>query len=367
MAMQAIAVVLFSLASAGQGRRLQLASKLNPVSHPRGLSRGRHLTSQMLANNGKIGVRSIHHTKPVALSQINIGTKPAVVLGIQSEKVRPAVPPSRVAAPVMSLASLAPVPALGALFGICTLPLLPTLANNPTWVFSVGYGLSAAAAGIAILVSGAAVAGGVSTAAAAGLVIYGLRLAGFLYWRQNNWAEWNKRAMESPEAKAKNLLLPVLSCGAFYCLMCSPALWLLRCGEADTFTSVAVVGASVQWVGLILEAVSDYQKSTHKLAEPDTWCSSGVFSVIRHPNYLGEILHWIGLFMAGLPSMIAGGYGIEGVGGRLVPAILGLVGIVGLMLSVTPKLDSKQADKYGKEDSYEAYIASTKMLIPGVY
>lgn len=302
----------------------------------------------------------------IELQVPKLGTVPtrAVVAAPPREVV--ATPP-RAAMPMMSLVDVAPIQALAVLLGINTIPLLPTLANNPTWVFSVGYGLSAATAGVAFLLSGAASAGGVTTVAAAGLVAYGIRLASFLYWRQNNWAEWKQRAMESPEAKAKNLLGPVLSCGAFYCLMCSPTLWMLRCGTSGAYLSFAIAGVAIQWVGLLIEGIADYQKSAHKSENPETWCSSGLFSIVRHPNYLGEILHWVGLFLAGLPSMLIGGGDIAGIAGRLVPALLGVLGIAGLMLSVTPKLDSKQADKYGKEDGYAAYTASTKMLIPGLY
>ena len=258
--------------------------------------------------------------------------------------------------------------ALGALWGVCVVPLLPTLAGNPTWVFSVGYGLSSAAAGAALLASGAVF--GPAAAAAGGLVAYGARLAGFLYWRQNAWPEWKQRASKAPEARAKNLLAPVLGCSLFYALMCSPALWLLRAGEALAgvgYPALAWGGVAVQWFGLVLEGVADYQKSASKAAEPDTWCAGGLYSALRHPNYAGEILHWVGLFTAGLPAALGSGGGLVGAAGRLVPSALGALGITMLMLRVTPRLDKRQADKYGDQPGYTEYTASTKMLVPGLY
>jgi steroid 5-alpha reductase family enzyme len=236
-------------------------------------------------------------------------------------------------------------------------------------VFSVGYGLSSAAAGAAMLASGAAGAGPVALAAGGGLVAYGLRLAAFLYWRQNAWPEWKERAAKAPEARAKNLLAPVLGCSALYCLMCSPALWLLRAGAGagGSLPPLALLGVAVQWVGLALEGVADYQKSAHKAAAPDSWCSSGLFSTLRHPNYLGEILHWGGLFVAGLPAALGSGGGLAGAAGRVVPAALGVLGITSLMLRVTPRLDQRQAEKYGDRPGYPEYIASTSMLVPKLY
>lgn len=271
---------------------------------------------------------------------------------------------------MLPLATLAPASAMGALLACTTVPLLPALANNPTHVFSVGYGLAAAAAGAACLAAGAG-AGvattSVSSLAAWGLVAYGVRLAAFLAWRQRAWPEWKERAAKSPEARAKNVLAPVLGCGVFYALMCSPALWALRGGGIADASALAVAGVAIQWAGLLLEAMADTVKSACKLKDKDAYVSVFPFSVVRHPNYAGEILHWVGLFLAGLPVMVGLGGGVAAVMGRLVPAALGLIGIVGLMLSVTPRLDSKQADKYGEDAAYKSYAERTKMLVPFFY
>ena len=37
------------------------------------------------------------------------------------------------------------------------------------------------------------------------------------------------------------------------------------------------------------------------------------------------------------------------------------------MLRVTPRLDARQAEKYGERPGYAEYATSTKMLVPGVY
>ena len=78
-----------------------------------------------------------------------------------------------------------------------------------------------------------------SSLAAWGLVAYGVRLAAFLAWRQRAWPEWKERAAKSPEARAKNVLAPVLGCGVFYALMCSPALWALRGGGIADASALA--------------------------------------------------------------------------------------------------------------------------------
>lgn len=187
-------------------------------------------------------------------------------------------------------------------------------------------------------------------------------------WRQRAWPEWNKRVANSPEAKANNQAVPIVACGTLYALMCSPALWALRGASVTDASTVALVGVAVQWFGLVLEAVADTTKARHKMASADAgYCSSGVYSVVRHPNYTGEILAWVGVFLAGLPAMVSLGGGAVGVVARVLPAALGLAGIVGLMLRVTPKLDAKQADKYGDDLQYASYVQRTKMLLPGIY
>merc|ERR1712156_223424 len=49
-----------------------------------------------------------------------------------------------------------------------------------------------------------------------------------------------------------------------------------------------------------IEAIADYQKLRFKgnSANEGKWISSGLWSVLQHPNYLGEIMMWLGLYIS---------------------------------------------------------------------
>ncbi|MEM7505353.1 MAG: DUF1295 domain-containing protein [Pseudomonadota bacterium] len=60
--------------------------------------------------------------------------------------------------------------------------------------------------------------------------------------------------------------------------------------------SIALVGALLAMAGLALETVADRQLDRFKREHPhDALCQTGLRSVMRHPNYLGEIVFWIGI------------------------------------------------------------------------
>ena len=67
------------------------------------------------------------------------------------------------------------------------------------------------------------------------------------------------------------------------------------------------VGSLVQWLGLtimigslVLESLADRQKSAFKARNPNQFCDTGLYRWVRCPNYLGEILFWVGNWVAGI-------------------------------------------------------------------
>jgi steroid 5-alpha reductase family enzyme len=52
--------------------------------------------------------------------------------------------------------------------------------------------------------------------------------------------------------------------------------------------------------GLAIESISDASKSSQKRTNPEDFAAKGLFSVVRHPNYLGEVIFWLGSYMTGV-------------------------------------------------------------------
>jgi steroid 5-alpha reductase family enzyme len=129
--------------------------------------------------------------------------------------------------------------------------------------------------------------------------------------------------------------------------------------EQVAFDAFAIVGIVVWVVGFVLEVVADAQKTAFKAdpANKGRFIRSGVWSVSRHPNYLGEILLWIGVFIVAIP-VLSGWQWI---------AVLSPLFVILLLTRVSgiPLLEKKADARWGGQADYEEYKAKTGVLVPG--
>lgn len=183
-------------------------------------------------------------------------------------------------------------------------------------------------------------------------LFYGVRLAAFIAFREQSVPS-KKKAFKDLDKTARLKRIPLaLGVSLLYAFMISPALFALM-GEVpaagSTLAKVQILSAAISVFGTLLEAVADQHKylvkrgkdESNMFAGPTTWS----YSLCRHPNYLGEILMWIGLFVGGSVSF-----------GKSIVAwfcgALGLWGILGIMFGASSRLDKKQDQKYGKQEVY---------------
>jgi steroid 5-alpha reductase family enzyme len=240
--------------------------------------------------------------------------------------------------------------------------VLPLTLYKKVYGIGVAYGFSVFAAGLALR----QVFSGVNPAAAGPLLtgacmFYGARLGGYLLLRD---------AVRNQPSTIKNGSIPSritfsLSLALFYAFLTTPAMYALRAPAMTSCSTIAMSGAYLAWFGAVVEAVADAQKFIVKLANKDSegtfvGPTSLVYRISRHPNYLGEVLFWVGLFVGGAPSF-----------GNSIPAwacsILGVGGIVSIMTKATSGLEKRQAEKYRGQDKYETYKSQVKWpLLPFV-
>ena len=130
--------------------------------------------------------------------------------------------------------------------------------------------------------------------------------------------------------------------------------------QKDVSISVlSYFGLAVFLSGLIIEAVADNQKFVFS-GDPknkDTWIDTGLWSISRHPNYLGEMMVWTGVYLFVVSSLPWTS--------RYV-ALLSPAYIIGLLLFVSGvPLREKSADKkWGDNPLYKKYKKSTPVLVP---
>jgi steroid 5-alpha reductase family enzyme len=122
----------------------------------------------------------------------------------------------------------------------------------------------------------------------------------------------------------------------------------------------ALIGSMVWLLGFGLEAVADAQKNRFRAdpANKGRFIQTGLWSRSRHPNYFGEIVIWIGVAIIALPVLR---------GWQFVTLISPLFVILLLTrISGVPMLERRADEKWGGQEDYEAYKASTPVLIPSL-
>ena len=108
--------------------------------------------------------------------------------------------------------------------------------------------------------------------------------------------------------------------------------------------------------GVAFESASDWQKSRAKALNPRRFCDTGLFKIVRCPNYLGEVIFWTGVLISGLNILT----GIS----QWCLALLGYAGIIYVMFSGARRLEVRQNKNYGDDPEYQAYVKRTPILLP---
>lgn len=120
---------------------------------------------------------------------------------------------------------------------------------------------------------------------------------------------------------------------------------------------MTTAGMVVFLLGLIIETVSDMQKFNYRMKTENDghWVDSGLWKFSRHPNYMGEILVWWGLFVVVIPFLS----GLQWL------TILGPFTITFFLIFVSgiPLLEKSSDKKYGAAPGYQDYKRRTSLLL----
>jgi steroid 5-alpha reductase family enzyme len=129
--------------------------------------------------------------------------------------------------------------------------------------------------------------------------------------------------------------------------------------SSPRLTALSWVGLCVFGIGLFVESVADSQKRRFK-DDPNNkgkWIDAGVWRMSRHPNYLGEMMVWVGLYLVVVPSL------------SFVPALVALLSplyIITLLSFVSgiPLLEKSAQEKWGSQKEFQRYKSEVPVLIP---
>ena len=231
------------------------------------------------------------------------------------------------------------------------------------YFFSIGYGFGVSALAVTI---GALFWNQITLPTALLCVImfiFGCRLGTYLLTREKRSPEY-KKILYGPDAAKKKPLFVVIMvwifCALLYVGQVSPvAFFLANKADGATVNELwAWIGAGMMAIGVLLEAVADAQKSAAKKINKHRFVDTGVYRLVRCPNYLGELVIWTGSFIVC--------FGACCTLWQWIVAAIGYIGIVYVMFSGARRLEVRQAVTYGNDPEFQAYIKKTPILLPFV-
>ena len=229
------------------------------------------------------------------------------------------------------------------------------------YFFSLGYGFGIAALAVTLAVLFWDSLSAPTVALCLVMFIFGCRLGGFLLYREKKAAAYRKILFDSSNQKKKPLgvILAVwFFCALLYVGQVSPVAFRLANTSAglEVHDLWAWLGVAVMILGVCLEGASDAQKNAAKKVDPKRFVSTGLFRIVRCPNYLGELVIWTGALVSAFGACLDAW--------QWVIVALGYLGIVYVMFSGARRLELRQTETYGGDPEFQAYCRKTPLLIP---
>lgn len=193
--------------------------------------------------------------------------------------------------------------------------------------------------------------------------VWGIRLSGRLFRRNVGkpedfrYAQWRKEW-------GKNVVLI-----AFFRVFMIQAIINFVVGSAsyvliryNSFTMngtlwiFVIIGLLISFTGLFFEIVGDEQLRRHIAKRTKSLLQTGLWSITRHPNYFGEILIWVGLYIAGFVVL----------DGSVSPLFYGVLILSPLIMSaVLIKISTPLLEAHMKRyDGWEVYANRVPMIFP---
>lgn len=112
------------------------------------------------------------------------------------------------------------------------------------------------------------------------------------------------------------------------------------------------LGVCISLVGIAFETIADIQLHQFKKKHTKDVISTGLWKVSRHPNYLGEMMMWWGVFLMGLM-----------VSPNSTWLFIGPIALSAMFIFVSiPLMEKRQISNKG--ETYLRYQKKTSMLIP---
>ena len=228
------------------------------------------------------------------------------------------------------------------------------------WFISIGYGLAVTVLGAALLImfrhrltAGTIIIGIL-------FMIYGLRLGGYLAFRELKSTSYNnnmKHEIKDGSTMPMGVKISIWVVAALLYVCQTSPLWFRLFNHRGTDVC-SVIGIVIMAAGIVIEILADLQKNKAKQKNPNRFVDTGLYRLVRCPNYLGELMLWTGVFVSGINCYRGAA--------QWILVLCGFGGIVFVMFSGARRLEIRQTKNYGEDPEYQAYMKKTPIMIPFV-
>ena len=195
------------------------------------------------------------------------------------------------------------------------------------------------------------------------LIIWGLRLGIFIILR--DFQSSYKKELEGVKERGRKITIPIkfmiwIGVSLLYTSMYSPAYLplLIASSTIPLMIIMQAIGVTIMALGLCIEIFADWQKSSFKAKNPSRFCNTGLYAFVRCPNYLGEILVWVGSFIAGI--LFCSNWW------QVAFALFGVICIILIMIGSTKRGEKAQLERYGEKEDFKKWITTVPVLFPFV-
>ena len=150
----------------------------------------------------------------------------------------------------------------------------------------------------------------------------------------------------------------ILQAVSVWVIMLSSTLFF---SNTSNLTALSLLGFIVWLIGVLIEGFSDFQKFkfSSNPKNKGKWIEEGLWKYSRHPNYLGEIMVWVGVYLFVFPSLL----GLEVLVGLVSPLF---ITILLLFVSGIPILEKNSDKKWGNKKEYQEYKKRVGVIIPKI-
>lgn len=186
------------------------------------------------------------------------------------------------------------------------------------------------------------------------ILIWALRLGIFLFIRITK-IKRDKRFDGVRESFTKFAKFWILQGIAVWVILI-PSIYFIT--QNTVLTKLSYLGILIWASGFLIETISDSQKFSFMQSQnkKKTFISSGLWKYSRHPNYFGEMLCWIGIYIFTISSL------------STIQALISIISplfIIFILLFGTgvPKLEQSADAKFGKLKEYQEYKRRTSLVI----